>query len=160
MKIVTVSLNPAIDQTVKVNHFRKDTVNRGESIYFEPGGKGINVSIFMADYARLAAHDSASLEIVATGLLGRENAGIFEQLFAHKNILDRFIRIPGRNRIGVNIVDEASQEPTDINMPRLAPSPGALDLVLQPLQTLAATCQWVVLTGSLPPGVPVDTYAR
>ena len=55
MKIATVTLNPAIDQTVKVDNFRPNTVNRALAISFDASGKGINVVSFLADYG----HDTA-----------------------------------------------------------------------------------------------------
>src|SRR5437764_10284888 len=104
MKVATVTLNPAIDQTVRVDGFQTNTVNRGITMQFDAGGKGVNVASFLADYG----HSTA-----VTGFLGQENAAIFEQLFARKQIDDRFVRIPGSTRIGLKIVDEAKQQTTD-----------------------------------------------
>src|SRR5215471_13025014 len=101
MKIATVTLNPAIDQTVRVDHFQTNTVNRGQMMQFDAGGKGVNVASFLADYGHATA---------VTGFLGQENADVFEQLFARKRIEDHFVRIPGSTRIGVKIVDEANQQ--------------------------------------------------
>ncbi len=150
MKIATVTLNPAIDQTVQVDHFRPNTVNYAMSMLFDAGGKGINVASFLAD---------AGLTPAVTGFLGQENADTFERFFASKRIEDQFVRIPGRTRIGVKIVDEANQQTTDINMPGLPPTTEAMHDLYQAIERLAASCDWFVLSGTLPPGVPVTTYA-
>ena len=150
MKVVTLTLNPAIDQTVSVNNFRLDAVNRGQAMQFDPGGKGVNVASFLAD---------AGYAVTATGFLGEENPTLFERLFARKGITDAFIRIPGHTRTGVKIVDEVQQQTTDINMLGQAPPPEAVDVLLAQLEDLAASHEWFVLTGSLPPGVPTDIYA-
>jgi 1-phosphofructokinase len=150
MKIATVTLNPAIDQTVRVDHFRPNTVNYAQSMLFDAGGKGINVASFLAD---------AGLTPIVTGFLGQENADIFERFFASKHIEDRFVRIPGRTRIGVKIVDEANQQTTDINMPGLPPTAEAMHDLYETIEELAASCDWFVLSGTLPPGVPVTIYA-
>lgn len=151
VRIATVSLNPAVDQTVRLNRFRVDAVNRGSSIRFDAGGKGVNVASFLAD---------SGLPVMITGFLGRENAGLFEELFQRKRIEDRCIRIPGHTRIGVKIVDEGARQTTDINLPGLTPAPEAVDLLMQTLRQMASTCDTFILTGSLPPGVPADLYTR
>src|SRR2546423_1218121 len=150
MRIATVTLNPAIDQTVRVDGFQTNTVNRGQTMHFDAGGKGVNVASFLADYGHATA---------VTGFLGQENAEIFEQLFASKRIDDQFVRLAGRTRIGVKIVDEAKQQTTDINMPGLHPSPEAMNTLLETIERLAASYDWFALSGNLPPGVPATIYA-
>jgi 1-phosphofructokinase len=150
MRIATVTLTPALDQTVRVDNFRNNTVNYGQEMQFSAGGKGVNVASFLAD---------AGFATTVTGFLGQDNADIFEQAFADKQIEDQFVRIPGRTRIGVKIVDEVKQQTTDINMRGLTPPPEAMDALQQRIKQLAAYCDWFVLSGRLPPGVPTATYA-
>src|SRR5579862_6335098 len=100
MKIATVTLNPAIDQTVKVDNFRPNSVNRAQAIKFDASGKGVNVASFLADYG----HD-----VAVTGYLGLANSEIFEQFFAAKGITDYFVHVPGNTRINVKVVDELNQ---------------------------------------------------
>ena len=150
MKIATVTLNPAIDQTVRVNNFRTNTVNRGQAMQFNAGGKGVNVASFLADTGHTVA---------VTGFLGQDNVEIFERFFVRKGIEDHFVRIPGETRTGVKIVDEANQHTTDINMPGLTPLPEAVEALFGQIEQLAASCDWFVLAGALPPGVPTTLYA-
>src|SRR6266487_245466 len=149
MKIATVTLNPAIDQTVRVDNFRPGRVNRGQAIRFDASGKGVNVASFLADYG----HDTA-----VTGYLGQANIDIFEQFFAAKSIDDCFVRIPGKTRINVKVVDEMNQQTTDINMPGQTPPQEAIDTLLGTIEQLANSCDWFVLSGSLPPHVPARIY--
>src|SRR5207248_8765575 len=100
----TVTLNPAIDQTVRVDNFRPNNVNRAQSISFDASGKGVNVASFLADYG----HD-----IAATGYLGQENVDIFEKFFASKGIDDCFVRIPGNICIIIKVVDEFNYKTVD-----------------------------------------------
>ncbi len=150
MKIATVTLNPAIDQAVRVDNFRPNRVNRALAISFDASGKGVNVASFLADYG----HDTA-----VTGYLGQANVNIFEQFFASKGIDDRFVRVPGSTRINVKVVDEVNQQTTDINMPGQTPPPEAMNTLLETIEQLASSCDWFVLAGSLPPHVPTTIYA-
>ncbi len=150
MRIATVTLNPAVDQTVRVDHFRPNTVNYAQTMQFDAGGKGVNVASFLTD---------AGFSTSVTGFLGQDNADIFEQFFAKKHIDDQFVRIPGLTRTGVKIVDEVNQQTTDINMPGLPPSKEALDALHETIERLSTSCDWFVLSGTLPPGIPTTTYA-
>ena len=150
MKIATVTLNPAIDQTVRVDQFQANSVNRAQAMQFDPGGKGVNVASYLADYG---------LEVAATGFLGQENPRTFEALFQRKGIGDYFVRIPGRTRTNVKIVDEAKQQTTDINMRGATPDGDAIHQLYRVLERLADEYAWFVLTGSLPPAVPEAMYA-
>ncbi|WP_201778109.1 1-phosphofructokinase [Thermanaerothrix daxensis] len=151
MDVVTVTLNPAIDQTLYVDHFQINAVNRMRSMHLDPGGKGVNVASYLADYG---------LRVAVTGFLGSDNAAIFEQWFARKGILNRFIYIPGRTRTNIKIVDEPAQQTTEINMPGLQPTPQAFQQLRGTLEDLALDCDWFVLSGNLPPGLPPTTYAE
>ncbi len=150
MKIATITLNPAIDQTVRVDSFQTNTVNRGQSMQFHAGGKGVNVASFLAD---------SGYSVAVTGFLGQDNAAIFEQFFASKHIDDHFMRLPGQTRTGVKIVDETNSQTTDINMPGLAPAPEAIDRLFHTIDLLAADCDWFVIAGALPPDVAMSMYA-
>lgn len=150
MKIATVTLNPAIDQTVSVDNFQAGTVNRSLFTRLDAGGKGVNVASFLADYG---------LEVAATGFLGEENADLFERHFARKKIEDCFIRVPGETRVNVKIMDEHNQETTDLNMPGEAPEQEDINRLSQQVEALAESCEWIVLSGNLPPGLPSNFYA-
>lgn len=150
-KIATVTLNPAIDQTVVIPDFQAGKVNRVAHSRLDPGGKGINVASFLADFGH---------PVTATGFLGRENPELFEQLFADRAIQDRFWRIGGSTRIGIKIVDDLRAQTTDINFPGLTPSAGDLHALFAIVEELTAVCEWFVLSGSIPAGVAPDIYAR
>ncbi len=150
MRIATLTLNPAIDQTLKIDNFRPGRVNRVQSMQSEASGKGVNVASFLVDYG---------YAVSVTGYLGEDNSAIFEQFFASKQIDDRFVRIPGSTRTNVKVVDEANQQTTDINMPGLRPPPEALDALTNTVTQLAPSCDWFVLSGSLPPGIPSEIYS-
>jgi len=150
MKIATVTLNPAIDQTVSVDNFQVGIVNRSLSTRLDAGGKGVNVASFLADYG---------LDVAATGFLGEENVELFERHFARKKIEDCFIRVPGETRVNIKIMDEHNQETTDLNTPGKAPSRDDINRLCEQVEALAQSCEWIVLSGKLPPGLPSNFYA-
>ncbi len=147
--IVTVTLNPAIDQTVSVVDFRPYAVNRVAQERSDPGGKGVNISSFLADF---------SYHSVATGLLGRDNAKTFEELFAAKGIGDRFVRIDGKTRVNLKIMDEVQQDVTDLNFPGQPPTLADLDDLQEEIDQLVVDHDWFILAGSAPEGVPATVY--
>jgi 1-phosphofructokinase len=148
---VTVTLNPAIDLTLSIPHFATGQVNCVGANRTTAGGKGVNVAGFLADLG---------ISVVATGFLGRSNAKQFEELFQQKGIADRFIRIPGSARLNLKIVDEDTQETTDINFPGLTPPTGVIEDLVSMIASYSGPGRWFALSGSVPPGVALDIYAR
>lgn len=149
-QVITVTLNPAIDQTVTISDFKAGAVNRVEKVRSNAGGKGVNVASALADYGH---------HVAATGFLGRENAAIFEALLRQKDIADHFVRLDGQTRIGIKISDPSLGETTDINFPGIAPSERDLVALRAQLRELSAMAPaWMVIAGSVPPGVDPGVY--
>ena len=150
-KIATVTLNPAVDRTVSIPNFKAGKVNRVEWEQSDAGGKGVNVASVLADYG---------FSLAVTGFLGAENSYIFEQLFDRKKIEDRFVRIAGRTRSGIKVIDEVNQETTDLNFPGQAPTEGDVAQLFQIVEELAVDCHWFVLAGSIPAGLNPNIYGE
>ncbi|CDH46714.1 1-phosphofructokinase [Candidatus Contendibacter odensensis] len=154
LQVVTVALNPALDQTIEVAGLQPGAVNRALRMQVDVGGKAINVASCLADFGINAA---------VTGQLGRDNAALFEELFRRKKIANHCCYLDGLTRINTKLVDVERGETTDLNMPgpELTAEAAAelLDQVLQRLDALMEQARWVVLSGSLLPGMPEDAYA-
>ncbi|MBK8174602.1 MAG: 1-phosphofructokinase [Rhodospirillales bacterium] len=149
-RVATVSLNAAIDQTANVPDFTAGAVNRVAWAQADAGGKGVNVAAFLAGFNHAVA---------VTGLLGEGNTDLFVRLFTEKGLIDRFVRVPGHTRVNVKIVDDLSNRVTDINFPGVAARPADLDAVIAVIEDLVAQgCEWFVLSGSLPEGLPTSCY--
>jgi 1-phosphofructokinase/tagatose 6-phosphate kinase len=93
--IVTVTLNAAIDRTVRVpNSLRL------------PGGKGVNVA---------RALKALGQPVIATGLAGgRTGVQIIEELTA-EGILNDFVRIADESRTSTAVIDPTNNQQTEIN---------------------------------------------
>jgi 1-phosphofructokinase len=148
-KIATITVNPAVDQTASIPNFRSGAVNRVAWEQSDPGGKGVNVASFLSDF---------DYAVTVSGFLGQENAALFHGFFAQKGLSDRFLRIAGKTRINVKIIDEAQDQVTDINFP--GPSPTAEDIAAlhRLMDELAIDHDWFILSGSLPSAVPSSLY--
>ncbi len=152
--VLCVALNPAVDLTIEVAGLRLGEVNRAQRAQQDAGGKGINVASCLADYG---------VKVAVTGQLGRDNPALFEALFNDKGIADHCLYIDGSTRVNAKVVDAEKGETTDINLPGAQQTAAQIDTQIAGLQgvldELASSVRWVVLSGSLPPGWPDDTYA-
>ena len=153
-QVVTVALNPALDQTIEIAGLHVGAVNRAVRMQVDVGGKAINVASCLADFG---------VSTAVAGQLGHDNAALFAELFQRKQIANHCCFLDGLTRINTKLVDTVSGETTDLNMPgpELTPEAAAvlLDEVLARLERLAESADWVVLSGSLPPGLSVEAYA-
>ncbi|MTH34982.1 1-phosphofructokinase [Paracoccus limosus] len=149
MIVRTLSLNPAIDQTVTVPRLAAGEVVRAMSTRQDPGGKAVNVASCLADWG---------MKVVVTGFLGRDNATTFEQLFADKAIADRMIRVAGATRTNIKILEDSGRT-TDVNLPGFVASADDLKAVFNQLDTVTEG-DLVVISGSQPSGLPADCTAQ
>jgi 1-phosphofructokinase family hexose kinase len=150
-RVVTVTANPALDQTIWVPGFRAGEVNRVAREVVTPGGKGVNVAGFLRNLGHA---------VTVTGFLGAPNAGFFEAFFADTGIEDRFVRVPGTTRTGIKIVDDQANSTTDVNFPGFEVDADHLAALERTVGELAEPGGWVALAGSLPQGAPAETYRR
>jgi len=169
IKITTLTLNPAIDETITLAELRPGEVLRAQTAHYHAGGKGVNVASCLAAgtlYPLVlgsgkGANVASSLAqggytVTATGLLGRENAPFFRDFFSRQGIEDDFLYIEGATRTNIKLVTPDST--TDINLPGLPATHAALTAIREKLA--AASPDFLVLAGSLPPGCPDDFYAE
>ena len=148
--ILTLTLHPALDLNVEIPALAPGEVNRITTTRLDPAGKGINV-------ARVLARLGHSVTV--TGLLGQANATPFEQLFRAEGLRDRFVRIPGHNRINIKIA-EADGRVTDLNGSGTQVPETALDTLEQQLISGIHACDAIVIGGSLPPGFAAGKLER
>ena len=148
-RVVTVTINPAIDHHISIPSFTAGAVNRVQTSRLDPGGKGVNVASYLADFG---------LATSVTGFLGQDNDGIFQRFFAEKRIEDRFVRIAGQTRTGVKIIDDVRRQTTDINFAGPMPSLEDIRRLFTTLRELARAHEWFVLAGSVPGGISPEIY--
>jgi 1-phosphofructokinase len=147
--ILTLTLNPAIDQTVHLDALEPGHVHRAHSVRRHAGGKGVNVACCLADWG---------LTVTAAGILGADNDAAFVAAFAEKGIADRFLRVPGETRTNLKLLDARTGDTTDINLPGLAAGHAFAQCRARLLDEVGAG-DLVVLAGSLPEGIAPGVYA-
>ncbi len=148
-KVVTITLNPALDLTGSLASLNIGAVNLVNKSNFHAAGKGVNVAKVLSDLGA---------EVTVTGFLGKNNPELFHQLFEQIGVSNRFIEVEGSTRINVKLV-EANGEVSDINFPGVEVSPSDLKQFEQTLFELAETHDYFVIAGSLPGGVTPEKCA-
>ena len=147
--VYTVTLNPALDYEVCVDGLRAGELNRTKRENLHFGGKGVNVSTVLH---RLGV-ETAALGFVA-GFTGKA----LEDGLSAAGIRTDFVHLEeGLTRVNVKIRSGGEGEETEINSQGPSIPPAALEALLQKLDRLGPE-DALVLAGSLPAGLPRDTY--
>lgn len=142
-KILTITLNPALDLTVRVPHLEPGEINRSQTLLSHAAGKGLNVAQVLADLGH---------SLTVSGFLGEDNQQAFNALFARRGFADAFIRVPGETRSNIKLAEDDGRV-TDINGPGPHVNDLAQHALLDKLDHIAASHDAVVVAGSLPRGV-------
>jgi 1-phosphofructokinase len=146
--IVTLTANPSLDRTVALpGPLLRGEVQRAVSVRQESGGKGVNVSraLVASGLKTVAVLPGAEADPVLAGL--RDTDVPFAALP---------IGEPLRSNVALT---EPGGVTTKINEPGPALSEEQQEALISLLLDHARGAAWVVLAGSLPPGVPADFYA-
>lgn len=146
--IYTITFNPAIDYVVHTDKLKMDSVNRSENenIYF--GGKGINISLVLAELGI----DSTALGFVA-GFTGEA----IEKGLKEAGIKTDFVYLDsGFSRINVKI---KSYEETEINGCGPDIPDNKIDELFQKLEKIQDG-DIIILAGSIPKSLTSDIYEK
>ncbi|ENM5787869.1 1-phosphofructokinase [Vibrio metoecus] len=142
-KVVTITLNPALDLTGSMDQLNVGSVSLVEHSSLHAAGKGVNVAKVLSELGA---------DVTVTGFLGRDNQELFCQLFDQLGVHDEFIRIDGATRINVKLV-EHNGAVSDINFPGITVTQADIDAFEATLLRLAQDHDYFVLAGSLPKGI-------
>ncbi len=146
--IYTVTLNPSIDYIVRLDRLINGITNRttGEEYYY--GGKGINVSLVLAELG---------LDSTAYGFVAGFTGKAIENGIRNDHIITDFIKLKnGISRINIKI--KAGEE-TEINGQGPHIDDEELERLLQKVDRVASG-DTLVLAGSIPNTMPDDVYER
>lgn len=149
MRIATLTVNPAIDDSSVVDHVLPTIKLRTREERFDPGGGGVNV----ARVIRELGGDPFALYL-AGGVTGP----VFEGLLARTGVWGERLSIAGDTRIA-HVVHETGTGLEYRFTPR-GPEVAEAEWRACLERTAALDTEILVLSGSLAPGMPADFYAR
>lgn len=146
--IVTVTPNPCIDRTIRLDRLVTGGLNRAHSATSEAAGKGVNVSYALT---------TEGVETVAVLPLAAQSAVQYLGLLADAVPVSA-VPIGGAMRVNLSII-ESDGTVTKVNEPGPPLSAADADAIVSAAAS-ASRAGWIVGCGSLPPGAPRDLYGR
>ncbi|MBQ7777067.1 MAG: 1-phosphofructokinase family hexose kinase, partial [Lachnospiraceae bacterium] len=146
--ILTITLNPAVDKTCRIQELILGQVNRLESTKSIAGGKGVNVTKILRQFG---------YPVTAMGFLGGYSGRMIEEALEKMGAICRFTHIVQETRVSTNILAENGYV-TEILEPGPEITKEELQRFLTEYEKQLAVCEIVVLSGSIPKGVPADIY--
>jgi len=147
--ILCVCLNPALDVTYGVTELTYGGTHRAQVVGRRAGGKALNVARVLHQLGE---------PVLATGLAGGADGGAVLADLAELGVAAEFAEIEGESRRTVTVYD--GRQATEFD--EVGPVVGEAEWgSFRSLYTRLLACTiLVVISGSQPPGVPVDAYAE
>ena len=149
--ILTITLNPAVDVASITPRLMPAHKMRCSQTHRFPGGGGINVTRVLH---RLGANSMALY--LAGGAMGQQ----LRKLIALEKISSHSLPIRDETRESFAVVDASTGNEYRFVLPGPTVQPHEWESCLAYVRTLKPAPRYVVLSGTLPPGVPHDAYAR
>ncbi|PTJ05620.1 tagatose-6-phosphate kinase [Staphylococcus simulans] len=148
-KLLTVTLNPAIDINYPLEHFEINSVQRATEDYKSAGGKGINV-------ARVASE--LGIDVTCTGIIGGKFGEWLTNNLDETKIQHDFTVSPASTRLCIAVTSENSQ--TEI-LESGALQPEEIQIrFLEHFNSIISNFDLITISGSLPKGFPEDYYVK
>jgi 1-phosphofructokinase family hexose kinase len=148
--IVTLTMNPAIDRTIAVDRLAFDDRAYILSSKDSPGGRGINAASVIHSFGG---------KTLAIFPAGGDRGARFEHYMNDCGFPIATVPIRNDIRLNFTIVDRHGLAVKLNEMgPRL--ERGELASIEGTVEAQLASASWLMLCGSLPPGVPADFYAQ
>lgn len=146
-RIVTVTLNPAVDKVLEAPKFAVGAHVRARRLGQYPAGKGINVARVLG---------MLGMRCIATGFVGRGELGMFEEYLervGEGRVVMQLLVVRGRTRDNITIMDPVFDTETHIRDAGFEVQPEDVRRIVSKVGMLANERTVMVLGGSMPPGV-------
>jgi 6-phosphofructokinase 2 len=149
--ILTITMNPALDVSTSTDKIMAAHKLRCAPETLHPGGGGINVARVLH---RLRGDCMALYP--AGGFKGQ----ILRQLLDEEDVPNHCVPVEGETRESFSVLEASSGQEFRFVLPGPHLTPLEWQACLDYVSEFEAPCRYIVASGSLPPGVPVDFYAR
>lgn len=147
--ILTLTLNPAVDISYKLERLELGVVNRVTEFSKTAGGKGLNVARVLHQLGE---------DVAASGFLGGSLGGFISAELQAAGINDLFVPIQGENRNCIAILHEGKQ--TEILESGPIISEEEVGFFLKKFEEYVQQVDVVTISGSLPRGLSDGFYAK
>lgn len=151
--LVCISANPAIDRRLRLENIAVGEINRALSAQPFPGGKAAHVAMVAK---------ALGIDVMWVGFLGGATGEQCESGLSAFGVPLTVIRTQSETRANLELVS-ADGKVTEILEPGGAVTEGEVERLLTTCRDLFAESErgtQVALSGSLPPGAPLDLYAE
>ena len=149
--MITITLNPAIDVSYHLEQFAIDKGYRVENGRKTAGGKGLNVSRVL---------NILGENPVCTGLLGGSNGEWIRTQLDKQRLQDQFLPIQGETRTCLAILDDSAGTQTELLEKGPTIEEKEATAFLSYFTEALDQTKYVIASGSLPAGLPVDFYCQ
>ncbi len=150
-RFVTLTLNPALDLSTSVERIEPSHKLRCDDPVIHPGGGGINVARVLR---RLGS------DVLAVYPAGGPTGERLSRLVVAEGVNSLYLPIAGETRESFTVRERATGQELRFVLPGPRLQAGEWEAALQRLRELPQAPGYLVASGSLPPGVPDDFYAR
>ncbi|MFD1037227.1 1-phosphofructokinase family hexose kinase [Virgibacillus byunsanensis] len=147
--ILTITLNPAVDISYRLNHLSIDSVNRVNGVTKTAGGKGLNVARVLHQLEE---------DVAASGFLGGSLGNFISSQIAELGIQDYFVPIKGETRNCIAVIHDGKQTEILESGPNIDLDEAAL--FLEKFTVYVQQVDIVTISGSLPKGIANDFYEK
>ena len=149
--IAAFTLNVSIDRRYVVQNSAMNKVNRVQECVYTAGGKGLNVARVIHVLGE---------PVIAGGIAGGDAGRYILRRLDEEGIAHHFTQVQGESRSCINICDTVTGTQTEYLEPGSPVSEEEQERFLQDYDELLAKCSVLTISGSMPKGMPADTYAK
>jgi tagatose 6-phosphate kinase len=147
--IVTVTLNPALHVGYQAERVGLGQANEVSRVSYRAGGRGLAVARVLHTFGH---------EVVAAGLVGGASGEVIRAELAQAGVATQFTRIAGESRRVLEVAGARDGAVTTFLEPAPYITTEELGRLAADYRSLLADADAVVLCGSLPDGLPAETY--